>query len=142
MRYAWLLLILLSILLIQGQDVPETVVEFLELSDSAAEPDAELSSLIWFGDTLLLIAENPQRYAEDDNFGSFFALEKTAILDYLRAENPRALAPETIAIYADGLIDRLRERGAIFDGFEAVAIRDTTIYLQIECFTTSVAPQR
>jgi hypothetical protein len=142
MRCTLVLLILFSILPLQAQQVHETAVEFIELSGLAAEDNAELSSLVWFGDTLLLIAENPQLYPQDNSFGSFFAVEKTTILDYLSADNPSAIEPYTIPIYADDLIGKIREANAVFDGFEAAAIIGNTIYLQIEAFTVGIPPMK
>jgi hypothetical protein len=141
MRFAWLLL-LFCVVPLNAQESLETAVQFIELSGSAAEADAELSSLLWFGDTLLLIAENPQLYAEDGSFGSFFALETSDILAYLDAEAPNALEPYTMPVYADGLINRLQEERASFDGFEAAAIAGDRIYLQIECFTGGNPPMK
>ncbi len=64
-----------------AQDAPtETPVMLIELSGPAAEPDAEISGLAWYGDTLVLLAENPNLYAGEGDAGAIFALDKADIL--------------------------------------------------------------
>ena len=88
---------------------------YIELSGPLADPDAELSGLAWYGDTLLLLAENPNRYAADGYAGMFFALDKADILAYLDATDPAPLEPRPVPMIGPDI----RASAPGFDGFEA-----------------------
>jgi hypothetical protein len=110
------------------EGVTETPLQVIEISGPAAEPDAEISSLAWYGDYLLLMAENPNIYADMGDVGKFFALDKADILAYLEADEPEALTPMEVPISADVSIDMIPG----FDGFEAIAFADNQVFLLIE----------
>lgn len=141
MRKLLLMLLLLGILIptIVAQDVSETAVQFIELAGPASIRDAEISSLVWHGDHLLLITENPFIYASDGDIGKFFALDKEDILDYLAADEPEALEPWAVPLYGDDIMDAVGGYAVEFDGFEAAAVQtglgyfvEDRIYLTIE----------
>jgi len=112
-----------------AQDAPaETPVTLIELSGPAAEPDAELSGLTWYGDTLVLLAENPNLYAGEESAGAIFALDKADILAYLDAGAPEPLEPRAVPILGPDIVETVPG----FDGFEAITFVDESAYLLIE----------
>ena len=126
------LLVLLLVSVISAQDgeatpeatvetAPETAVQFIEITGAAAERDAEISSLVWADDTLLLITENPFIYAEGDEAGRFFALSREDIAEYLAADSADPLTPYPVPIFAPGILQTVGGYAVAFDGFEAAA---------------------
>lgn len=107
---------------------PEVSIVPIALSGPAAARQAEISGLAWHGETLLLVLENPNDFAEDSHAGTFFALEKVAIVDYLAAHDPAPLVPRPVPILAPDLRRALRG----FDGFEAAVFVGDEIYLTVE----------
>lgn len=128
------LTVLLALLLIAAspalaQDPPREIpVVPIALSGPAAAPSAEISGLAWHGETLLLVLENPNAFADDTRAGLFFALERADILAYLDADTPAALEPRPVPVIAPDL------RAAIpdFDGFEAAVFVGDAMYLTVE----------
>lgn len=125
------LLMLLAVPTILAQDAPaEVEVQFIELDGPAAERDSEISGLVWVGDYLLMLAENPNMYiGEDyaDQFeieegvaGFFFGLEKADILAYLDEDAPEPLTPFPVPLIAEDVVESIPG----FDGFEAVGVFD------------------
>jgi hypothetical protein len=125
-----LLLLVVPVTLAQDEPVEEVEVQFIELDGPAAEPDSELSGLVWVGDYLLLVAENPNLYiGEDyaDQFeteegvsGYFFGLAKADILAYLEVDNPEPLTPFPVPVISDDIVESIPG----FDGFEAAGVFD------------------
>lgn len=141
-----LLALLLMGITVAAQETAETEVQFIELSGPAAGRDAEISSLVWYGDTLLLITENPFIYATEGNVGMFFALDKDDIVDYLTAEEPAPLEPYPVPLLGKDIQDAVGGYSVAFDGFEAAAVRtgegffsNDQIFLTIEADTVSEA---
>jgi hypothetical protein len=143
-----MVLLILAALPVIAQDatpevVTETAVTPIQITGPAAERDAEISGMVWYGDDLLLITENPFLYAEDDVAGKFFALEKADILEYLfEGENTDSLNPIEVPIYGPDIIDAVGGFEVAFDGFEAAvvvpaanAFADDQIFLTIEADT-------
>jgi hypothetical protein len=126
----WILLLgllcgLLPAARVEAQD--EIPLRYIELIGPAADANAELSGLAWSGDTLLLLAENPNRYAADGSAGMFFALDKAAILAYLEADDPAPLEPRPVPLIGPGITSL-----AGFDGFEAAVFMGDRAFLVIE----------
>jgi len=105
----------------------EMEVQEIPLTGPAASRSAEISGMAWFGDTLILLPQYPDRFGEMDK-GAVFALKKTAILDFL--ENPSAspLDPFPITFDDGGLNKEIQG----FQGFEAIAFTGERVYLTIE----------
>lgn len=129
------------------QMAPETAVQFIELAGPAAERDAEISSLTWAGDTLLLITENPFIYAEEGEAGRFYALSREAIADYLAADDPAPLEPYPVPLSGPDIQNTVGGYAVSFDGFEAAAVTDISfftndmIFLTIEADTVNPADE-
>jgi hypothetical protein len=139
-----LLLALLAFpLLAAAQDTAEeTPVQMIELTGPAASLDAEFSGLAWYGDTLVLMTENPFLYADAGISGAFFALQRADILAYLDAEDPAPLEPVAVPIYGPDIPEAVSAFGVLFDGFEAItfvdapnAFADDQVFLTIEAYT-------
>jgi hypothetical protein len=129
------------------ETAPETAVQFIELTGPAAERDAEISSLTWAGDTLLLITENPFIYAEDGEAGRFYALSRESIEDYLAADDPAPLEPYPVPLMGPDIRNTVGGFAVSFDGFEAAAVTDVSfftddlIFLTIEADTVNPADE-
>lgn len=150
-RKFWLIGALLALALmlvpaVGAQDAEETEVTFIELTGPAAERDAEISSLVWYGDYLLLITENPFIYAEEDEVGRFFALEKDDIMEYLETDGAEPLEPFPVPLYGDDILDAVGGFAVAFDGFEGAAVvtdqgyfNPDRLFLTIEADTVNPA---
>lgn len=117
------------------QPRPETPVTVIALNGPAAQPNAEISGLAWYGDTLLLLLENPHEYAAGAVAGMFYALDKADILAYLDADAPTPLEPRPVPVYAPDIRRTLRG----FDGFEAAAFVGDTVYLTAELYAAPLS---
>lgn len=144
LTFALLVLALILVPVIAAQETGETEVQFIELAGPAAARDAELSSLVWYGDWLLLITENPFIYASDGDVGKFYALEKEDILDYLAADAPEPLEPRPVPLFGSDIVDAVGGYAVAFDGFESAAVQTglgyfvpDRIYLTIEADTVN-----
>ena len=60
----------------------ERPVRLLPLSGPITRPEAEISALAWYGDTLVLVPQYPHRFGD-----VLFTLEKSAILAWLEDSN-------------------------------------------------------
>ncbi len=136
-------LLMVAIVPAMAQDeVTETAVQFIELTGPAADRDAEISSLVWYGDYLIMVTENPFIYVEGDyaedfsNAGAYagmlFALPKADILAYLEADDPEPLEPMPLPIVAPDIRGAVSGFLVTFDGFEGAAFIDDSMYLLIE----------
>ena len=106
------------------EEVPVTVIS---LSGPLSSPDAEISGMAWFGDSLILLPQYPERF--DSSGGSaLFMLSKSDILDYLDSPNPNPLQPIPVSLYTSGVEDSLPG----YEGFEAIAVDGDHIYLTAE----------
>ena len=139
-----LIVLLLAAMTVSAQDAAETEVQFIELAGPAADRNAELSSLVWYGDSLLLITENPFIYASEGNVGEFFALDKQDILDYLAADDPAPLEPYPVPLLGKDIEDAVGGYSVAFDGFEGAAVKtglgffsSDEIFLTIEANTVN-----
>ena len=154
MRMRFMLMVVLAVVMV-GLSLPviaqdatpeatETAVVPIALVGTASERDAEISSIVWYGDYLLLITENAFLYGDGDISGKFYALEKEDILEYLDSENPEPLDPVEVPIYGADILDAVGGFEVTFDGFEAAAIvpaanafADDQIFITVEADTVS-----
>lgn len=110
---------------------PEQVVTLLTLAGPITDPRAEVSSMAWFGDTLILVPQYPNRFRTDGNDGNVFGLEKADILAAIaaaQAGEQLTLQPRAIPMSAGDFFSQISG----FEGFEALAIQGNKIYLTIE----------
>jgi hypothetical protein len=104
----------------------EQIVQTLPLAGPITDPDAELSGLAWYGDTLILLPQYPHKFGEGD--GAVFALSKQDILLYLNETNTAPLEPTLIQFNAPGL--RREING--YQGYEAITFYGNQVFLTIE----------
>lgn len=105
---------------------PEQTVTYLSLEGPAANQNAELSGLAWYGETLILLPQYPERFGEGD--GMLFALPKAEILSALQAPDTISLAPAPLALIAPGLKESIPN----FQGYEAIGFHENQAFLIIE----------
>ena len=102
---------------------PEYPVTLIPLAGAASESDAELSSLAWYGEHLILVPQYPQRF---DN--QLFALPKAEILSFLDGNSNEPLTPLEIPLKAPDLSSKI----AGFQGFEALGFIGEQVFITIE----------
>ncbi len=98
-------------------------VQMIELGAPLNSPDAEISGMAWFGDSLILLPQYPSFYGD-----TIFALDKAEIAATLRGERSGPLTPTPIA-FDDGALYALVDG---FEGFEAITFDGDRVYLTIE----------
>lgn len=92
----------------------------IPLSGPAAHQDAELSGLAWWGDTLLLLPQYPERFDHH-----VFALERAAIERAIDGDDT-PLEPRLIP-FASPFFDPAQH-----DGYEAIAVDGDDVYVTLE----------
>jgi hypothetical protein len=103
-----------------------TVLE-IPLSGSAAGRRAEISGMAWYGDTLILLPQFPDRFGTEQK-GAVFGLSKTILLDYVEKNHASPVEPEIIPFDDGGISQKIKN----FEGFEAIAFDGEKVYLTIE----------
>ena len=107
-----------------AQEVP---VQKIPLTGDITQARSELSGLAWYGDTLILLPQYPQRFPSPQD-GSLFAIPKAQILAYLADELQGEITPAEVPLLSPSLNSRISG----FEGFEAIAIHGDQVYLTIE----------
>jgi len=95
----------------------------IPLNGPLAAPQAELSGLAWYGDTLILLPQYPSHFNQQ-----LFALNKQDIVDFLSGTNQSSLEPWPIPFLDQGITSQI----AGFNGYEAITFVDDQVYLTIE----------
>lgn len=95
----------------------------IPLSGPLVAPQAQLSGVAWYGDTLLLLPQYPSQFNQQ-----LFALNKQDIVDFLSGKNQMPLEPWPIAFLDEGIANQI----AGFNGYEAITFVDDQVYLTIE----------
>lgn len=100
----------------------------IPIAGPMAERRAEVSSLVWFGDTLTILPQDPDLFAPGDTLG-FFAIPGDDIRGWLAAgDTTAALTPHRYPCVAPGLAHIVRG----FDGLEAMGMIGNRCYLTVE----------
>jgi hypothetical protein len=107
--------------------IPTAPVRLLTLEGPLATPEAEVSSMTWKGDTLVILPQYPDRFAEDGKLG-FFGVAKHKILQALDSSDPDPIRPHLVLSKAPGLAGIVRG----FDGLEAVGCIGDRYYMTVE----------
>jgi hypothetical protein len=101
---------------------------YLPLEGEIANRYAEISSLTWYEDQLILLPQYPDRFSSD-NFSLLFRIPKKEIRDYLNQDNPSSkLSPQKIEFDEKEIPDRLPG----FQGYESIVFVGKRIFLTIE----------
>ena len=107
----------------------EYKVRNISLSGEAALKKAELSSLTWYKDDLILLPQYPFKLGENPN-GKIYKINKARILDYINGKDTNSIEPQKILIHGEGLA-RFNELG---QGYESIAFNGEDVYLTIESY--------
>lgn len=108
-------------------EVREVAVRLIPLAGPATSPDAELSGMAWYGDTLVLLPQFPSRIP-GGSAGALLAIKRDALLAHLDGRQPGPLTPHTIPLHAPGLLEKLPGS----QGFEAIAFSGDRVFLTVE----------
>lgn len=111
----------------QPVEIDEISVKIIALSPPLSHRDAELSGLTWCGDKLILMPQYPERFAQEDTH-YFFYLERRQIENYLDRPSDKALQAQKIWLDEQNVRDAL----SVFDGYEAIACEENTLWLSFE----------
>jgi hypothetical protein len=101
-------------------------VTLIRLDGPIADKDAELSSLAWYGDTLILMPQYPGRFGDKD--GSLFAIPRQDLLDVLDGKTDKKIKPGKVEFSAPGLEQSIPN----FQGYEAIGFSGNRVYMTIE----------
>ena len=110
-----------------SRGIPTVRPLLLPLAGPLADPAAEVSSMTWQGDTLVILPQNPDQFADEGLMG-FFAVHKQEILDTLDDEGREPLQPRLVLCRGAGLLGIVRG----FDGLEAICCIGHRYYLTVE----------
>jgi hypothetical protein len=103
----------------------EVHVRVIPLAGPISKPEAEISGLAWFSDTLILLPQYPARFGEGD--GALFAISQAEIAAFLKGEITQPIQPDLIPLIAPGAT-----KIPGFEGFEAIAFAGNRAFLTIE----------
>ena len=110
-----------------SKDIPTVKPQLLPLAGPLADPLAEVSGMTWQGDTLVIIPQFPDKFADEGLMG-FFALTKQEILDTLDSEDGEPFQPHLVLCSGPGLLGIVRG----FDGLEAMCCIGQHFYMTVE----------
>ncbi len=110
--------------------VKEIEVETIELAHPLNSPDIEFSGMAWCGEQLMLLPQYPERLSPFDQ-PSLYMIHKSRLIAYLDGSDLSAISPTPVKLFEN----EIRERMAVFDGFEAIACDGSTAWLNIEAKT-------
>ena len=108
-------------------EMPTARVQLLPLAGPLATPEAEVSGMTWQGDTLVILPQFPDRFADGGMLG-FFALAKSRLLTFLDGGTTDPLNPHQVLCKAPGLAGVVRG----FDGLEAMGCIGDRYYMTVE----------
>lgn len=106
-------------------DGVETAVIEISLAGPITSPDAELSGMAWYGDTLILVPQYPDFNGPES---VLFAIAKTEILAVVEGKSTKPIRPRVIPFESTGIERRLSG----FQGYEAIAFLGERALLTVE----------
>ena len=102
---------------------PERKAQILPLAGPLLHPDAEISGMAWYGDILVLLPQYPHKWEH-----SLFGLHRADLARAIAGESDLTLEPFPIPLHGSTAMRHL----AGFEGLEAIAFVDDTVYLLSE----------
>jgi len=105
----------------------EYEVEIIKLAPPLNHKDIEISGLAWCADTLIVVPQYPERFVENAK-SYLYGISKKVILDYVRGKDRSPISAKPIRVFENNI----REKMSLFEGFEAIACSDTSVWLSIE----------
>ena len=100
---------------------------FIPLAGAVNTPEAEVSGMDWFGDTLVILPQYPGRFGSQGR-GAVFGLKESVILEALAHDPPAPVTPFAIPFLSQGVETSLPG----FEGWEAVCFSGSTAFLAAE----------
>jgi hypothetical protein len=110
-----------------SKEIPTVRPQMLPLAGPLDDPHAEVSGMTWQGDTLVIIPQFPDKFADEGMMG-FFAISKQEILDGLDSEGREPFQPHLVLCSGPGLLGIVRG----FDGLEAMCCIGQHFYMTVE----------
>ncbi len=107
----------------------EQSVEVLPLSGPIPVPDAEISGMAWYEDTLVILPQYPERFAEGE-VPQIFVLPKSTILEVLNGQSD-SLKPIAVPFSTPDFQALIPG----FQGFEAIGFAGDRVFFTIEADT-------
>ena len=108
-------------------DIPTVTPRLLEIEGPLADRRAEISGMTWYQDTLVIMPQFPDRFADGPELG-FFILTKSQILAAIDGLTDGALQPRLETCHAPGLAGIVRG----FDGLEAIGMAGNQSFFTVE----------
>ena len=106
----------------------EAAVQVIPLTGPIASPDAQISGMAWYGDTLVILPQYPERISPKTGAASVFALSKQDILDYLSGSLIGPLTPIRLSFQAPNFGAQIPG----YEGYEGIAFDGELVFLTIE----------
>jgi len=109
--------------------LPEANLQRIPLTKPLSSWNSEISSMAWYGDTLVIVPQYPWFSDEESTWdGALYAISKDDLISQINGKSSGKLTPQAIPISVSGLY--LSIRG--FDGFEGIAFNGDQVYMTIE----------
>lgn len=96
------------------------------LEGALASPDAKVSGLAWYNDSLIVLPQNPAFVGDGRSY--LFVLPRADLVGYLNNSNAGPLIPQQILLDDTGISTELTD----FQGYQAAAIIGDKIYLLVQ----------
>ena len=105
----------------------EYPIQRLVLQGPLSRSTSEISGLAWYRDHLVVLPQNPGRFAGEGE-QVLFLLSKEQILDVLDGRSKEPLVPRALPVMAP----HLEEHVPSFQGFEAMTFHEGRVFLTVE----------
>lgn len=100
---------------------------FIKIAGPLTDPRAEVSSLVWHNDELIIMPQSPDIFGGGENLG-FFHISQDRIDAYLEGRDTSPLEPLKVECRAPGLLGIIQG----FDGLEAMGVVGDYCYFTVE----------
>ena len=107
--------------------INEVAVISIPISGPVSLPDAEISGMAWYNNTLILLPQYPSRFMGTAD-GALFGINKADLMAFLSGQTTSPLEPFEIPFYASDIPASIPG----FEGFEAIAFWGDQVFLSIE----------
>lgn len=106
----------------------EMPVQEIPLAGPITLPKAQISGMAWYGETLVILPQYPEKAIPQSSVPSIFTLSKQDILDYLSGSITGPLTPQQYTFRAPNLASQIPG----YEGYEAIAFNGDQVYLTVE----------
>jgi hypothetical protein len=108
-------------------EIPTVAPRLIDIEGPLADRHAEISGMAWYEDTLIIMPQFPDRFAEGPNLG-FFGIPKSHIRGLIEGLAEGPLDPRLFTCHAPGLAGIVRG----FDGLEAIGMIGNRSFFTVE----------